>query len=235
VARSAPALDVPEVDGEKPKGHACRIGLAYDEAFHFYYDDNIRRLEALGAELVRFSPVHDAALPPVDGIYLGGGYPEAHAEALAANASMRGAIADFASKNGPIYAECGGLMYLTRAIRTLDGRAHAMVGLIEAEAAMCEKLQALGYVEVETQDRSPLGAAGLRFRGHQFRYSELRGLAPGGDGIYTVRKRRGGEVTREGYRFKNVLASYVHAHWASNPVAAQGFVASCAAFRAANR
>ncbi|WP_437647626.1 cobyrinate a,c-diamide synthase [Sorangium sp. So ce362] len=236
-----------------------RLGVAFDEAFHFYYADNLRRLEAAGAELVRFSPIRDARLPDVDALYLGGGYPEAHAERLTENAALRAEIRAFAGRGGPIYAECGGLMYLTEAIRTLDGRAHPMVGLVPAEAVMCEKLQALGYVEVETQARTILGGAGLRFRGHQFRYSELRPTQPAQapaspepppapaaqapapspaaqapspiEHAYSVRRRRGGQVAREGYWAQRVLASYVHAHWASNPLVPEGLVASAAAHR----
>ncbi|WP_438007660.1 cobyrinate a,c-diamide synthase [Sorangium sp. So ce321] len=294
-ATTTPAAGEARAGAARPR---ARLGVAFDEAFHFYYADNLRRLEAAGAELVRFSPIRDARLPDVDGLYLGGGYPEAHAERLAENAAMRAEIRAFADRGGPIYAECGGLMYLTEAIRTLDGRAHPMVGLVPAEAVMCEKLQALGYVEVETQARTILGGAGLRFRGHQFRYSELRPArtepppaqaepppaqaepppaqaepppapaaqtsptppaahasptsqappagasapaAPAAPALaeaplpiehaYSVRRRRGGQVAREGYRAQSVLASYVHAHWASNPLVPEGLVASAAAHR----
>jgi cobyrinic acid a,c-diamide synthase len=239
IARAAPEIDrasaasgppvielpasVTALAGAPPR---CRIGLAFDEAFHFYYEDNLRRLEQLGAELVRFSPIHDAALPAVDGLYFGGGYPELHAEALSANAAMRAGVAAFAAARGPIYAECGGLMYLASGIRTLDARLHAMVGILPGCAEMRDRLVALGYVEVETQEPTLLGGPGLRFRGHQFRYSELR-LDGEVDTVYTVRRRRGGEVTREGYRIGATLASYVHAHWASNPLAARGLVAAC--------
>jgi len=228
IARRAPALPVIE---DAPVAAAvarrCRIGLALDEAFHFYYDDNLRRLEQLGAELVRFSPVHDVRIPDVDGLYLGGGYPEVHAAALAANQTMRADVAAFAAAGRPIYAECGGLMYLARQIETLDGQRHAMAGVIPGEVAMRDRLVALGYVEVETQAPTSLGGPGLRFRGHQFRYSELT-LTGEVDHVYTVRRRRGGEVTHEGYRLGHTLASYVHAHWASNPMAARGLVDACA-------
>jgi cobyrinic acid a,c-diamide synthase len=231
LARAAPPLsDLPEPEQRARPAIRCRIGVAMDEAFHFYYEDNLRRLEALGAELVRFSPVHDERLPDVDGLYLGGGYPEVHAGALAGNTSMRRDVADFARAGGPIYAECGGLMYLCAAIRTLDGSVHPMVGILPAEAEMRERLQALGYVEVETQAATLFGPAGLRFRGHQFRYSELRMLDAVAS-VYSVRKRRSGEITREGYHEGNTLASYVHAHWASNPLPAQGFVAACERWR----
>jgi cobyrinic acid a,c-diamide synthase len=219
---------------DEPPRVSCRIGLAFDEAFHFYYDDNLRRLEQLGAELVRFSPIRDARLPDVDGLYFGGGYPEVHAEALAANTAMRGDVAAFAAAGGPIYAECGGLMYLATAIRTSDGRSHAMVGILGGDVEMRDRLVALGYVEVETQEPTLLGGAGLRFRGHQFRYSDLK-LTAEVDHVYTVRRRRGGEVTREGYRIGNTLATYVHTHWASNPLAARGLVAACAEYRSRAR
>lgn len=229
LARAAPLLpESPATERIVREGARCRIGLAFDEAFHFYYDDNLRRLESLGAELVRFSPIHDAHLLDVDGLYFGGGYPEVHAEALSRNQSMRKDVAAFAEAQGPIYGECGGLMYLSNGIRTLDGVLHPMVGLIPGEAEMKDRLQALGYVEVEMKGETMLGPSGLRFRGHQFRYSDFR-LPAEVECTYSVRRRRGGEVFQEGYRKGSTLASYVHAHWASNPLLAQGFVQACAA------
>src|SRR5581483_7347667 len=121
------------------------------------------------AEIVRFSPIADRSLPAVDGLYFGGGYPEAHAERLSANESMLAEVRRFAREGRPIYAECGGLMYLCEAIRTLDGRRHPMAALLPGVAGMNDRLQALGYVEVETTRATILGGAGLRFRGHQFR------------------------------------------------------------------
>jgi cobyrinic acid a,c-diamide synthase len=231
LARAAPPLP----DGEAPRprrvapaGRRPRIGLAFDEAFHFYYEDNLARLEGLGAELVRFSPVHDDRLPEVDGLYFGGGYPETVAAELARNQAMIAAVRRFADWGGPIYAECGGLMYLAREIRARDAQRHAMVGLIAGDVVVHDKLQALGYVEVETQAPTILGPAGLQFRGHQFRYSELTNLPPDGDRRYRVRRRRDGAVHDEGFATGNVLASYVHAHWASNPAAAAAFVDACA-------
>jgi cobyrinic acid a,c-diamide synthase len=240
LARTAPPLDVADAAPPRAAVRArCRIGIAYDEAFHFYYEDNLRRLESEGAELVRFSPMRDAAVPDVDGVYLGGGYPEMNAAALAANGSMRASIATFAAAGGPIYAECGGLMYLTEAIVTKGGERYPMVGLLPTDAKMCSKLQALGYVEVETQAKTILGGAGARFRGHQFRYSELSPpLVPSVPSatrkartVYSLRRRRGDETSIEGYAVGNVLASYVHAHWASNPSVPRELVASCARFR----
>jgi cobyrinic acid a,c-diamide synthase len=227
-ANAAPAVEfesparVPTVSDSR-----CRIGIAHDEAFHFYYEYNLALLERLGAELVYFSPISDPNLPDVDGIYIGGGYPEMHAEALAANRSMREAIASFAAGGGPVYAECGGLMYLSSGITTPDKRSFPMVSVIPGHTIMHGRLQAIGYVEVETETDSVIGLAGLRFRGHQFRYSEL--IVPAAlNRAYRITTHHDDRPMREGYCLKNVLASYVHAHWASNPGIAAHLVEVCA-------
>jgi cobyrinic acid a,c-diamide synthase len=208
----------------------CKIAIAFDEAFHFYYEYNLALLRSLGAEISYFSPISDRKLPDVDCIYLGGGYPELHAEALAANRSMREQIAAFAAAGGLVYGECGGLMYLTSGITDVDGRYFPMAGVIPGETVMHDRLQALGYVEVETETESVIGPAGIRFRGHQFRYSELkpdRHMKP----AYRMTRHYDGHVFPEGYRLNNVLASYVHAHWASNPSIAAAFIQACVRHR----
>lgn len=230
LARTAPSLDLAGEDsGKKPTalGVRCRIGVARDAAFHFYYPDNLRRLEALGVELVPFSPIADAELPKVDGLYIGGGYPELYAEQLAGNRSMRRSVLQFADSERPVYAECGGMMYLTEQLQTLDGRRHEMVGVFDARAVMSPKLKALGYVEATLRHDSILGAAGQTFKGHQFRYSELEGKLSRAEMLYDVQKRRGGAPFAEGYQRGKVVASYVHAHWASNPQIAESWVQSC--------
>ncbi|MBV8774696.1 MAG: cobyrinate a,c-diamide synthase [Deltaproteobacteria bacterium] len=228
VANTAPPLEcelpVIRQPASTPK---CRIGIALDDALHFYYEYNLALLQSLGAELVYFSPVSDRQLPDVDGIYLGGGYPELHAEALSSNRSMREQISEFAAAGGAVYGECGGLMYLSSGITTLDGKYFPMAGVIPGHTTMHERLQALGYVEVETTTDSVIGGEGTRFRGHQFRYSELkprRELKT----AYRMRRHYDGRLLPEGYQLKNVLASYVHAHWASNPAIAEHLVEACA-------
>ncbi len=204
----------------------CRIGIAFDEAFHFYYEDNLAQLEAAGARLIRFSPIHDSKLPDVSGIYLGGGYPEEYAVELAANESMRREIAAFASSGGVVYGECGGLMYLSSALRTLKGTCYPMCGVFRATITMRDRIQALGYVEVETSCDSILGPAGVRFRGHQFRYSDIEvsdSLSRG----FTMTRRRDGKSFQEGYQIGRALGSYVHAHWASNPDIPASIVKAC--------
>jgi cobyrinic acid a,c-diamide synthase len=230
LARSSPPLEVPFPQNAVPAAARCRIAIAYDDAFHFYYEDNLRRLEELGVELIRFAPIRDRALPKADGLYLGGGYPEVMARELASNSSMLQGIRRFAADGHPIYAECGGLMYLSEGIRTLDGAHWPMLALLPGVAAMAESLQALGYVEVETRAPSILGPAGLHFRGHQFRYSTLdaTGSQLHADPAYTVAPKWGASF-QEGFACGNVLGSYVHAHWASNPAVAEGFVSSCLA------
>jgi len=200
--------------------------VARDVAFCFYYQDNLALLEAAGAELVSWSPLRDAMLPAVDGLYLGGGYPELHAPTLSANKTMREAVCAFADARRPIYAECGGLMYLAAAIEDLDGVNHAMVGLLPTIVRMRPRRLSLAYTEVTLQGASPLGAAGAA-RGHEFHFSSLDPVPAAVPRVYRLR-RRGGAEQDEGYLIGNALLSYVHLHFASNPEVAARFVAACA-------
>ncbi|MFZ5863188.1 MAG: cobyrinate a,c-diamide synthase [Nitrospirota bacterium] len=219
LAERAPPLDIPAPPTVLPR-RGRRIGVARDEAFSFYYPDNLDLLETAGAELIFFSPLRDEALPPcLDGIYLGGGYPELHAARLAAGEPMREAIARFGREGKSIYAECGGLMYLTRALHTLDGARHPMVGLLPGEVRMLARRKTLGYREVEALEDLPHLAKGARARGHEFHYSEwVDEPEPTGELVraYAVAGRRGEPAGVEGYRWRNVVASYIHLHFASD-------------------
>jgi cobyrinic acid a,c-diamide synthase len=201
------------------RGHSryrARVGVARDAAFCFYYEDNLDWLRACGAELVEFSPIADGSLPAgLDGIYFGGGYPELHAEALAVNTSMREAVAQFVARDAPVYAECGGFMYLTEAIVDREGRTWPMVGIFPTRARMQERLEKLGYVEVKTA----CGAA----RGHEFRFSAIDAMP---DSVPRVYQRHA-----EGYRVHATLGSYVHLHFLSCPRLAQAFVEECEKWR----
>ncbi|HWO11327.1 MAG TPA: cobyrinate a,c-diamide synthase [Polyangiaceae bacterium] len=225
LARGAPPLGASPTLAKAPSAGRCRIGVADDAAFHFYYEANLHLLEQAGATLVRFSPLADASVGDLDGVYIGGGYPELYARELADNRSMLESLRALARAGKPVYAECGGLMYLSDAIVTLDGAVHPMLGLVPGRAVMTEKLQALGYVEVETREETPLGRAGTRFRGHQFRYSRFEG---GAAARYELSIGRTGARAAEGYGSGNVLGSYVHAHWSSTPAIPGCFVARCA-------
>ena len=202
-----------------------RVGVAYDQAFCFYYPDNLELLEAEGAELVRFSPLNDQVLPDVDMLYLGGGYPELHGKALAGNVIMRTAIRQFAEQGGTIYAECGGMMYLTQAIRDFAGTAHEMVGLFSAEAVMNKPCLTLGYRTLELSQDCILGASGVIARGHEFHYSTLvpRGLL---DYACALRDAQGNSKGQDGLSVGNTMALYTHLHFASQPLIAKSLVSS---------
>ena len=206
-------------------GRAVRIGVAKDVAFCFYYPDNLELLEAEGAELVSFSPLNDQILPDVDMLYLGGGYPELHGEVLARNVTMRTAIQQFAERSGTIYAECGGMMYLTQAIRDFTGTSHEMVGLFPAEAVMQKSGLVLGYRTVECSQDCILGASGSTARGHEFHYSTL---VPKGklDYVCALHDVRGEPKGSDGLVVGNVLALYAHLHFASRPQIAKSLVSS---------
>ncbi|UMQ56603.1 cobyrinate a,c-diamide synthase [Leptospira interrogans] len=227
IANSAPEISIP-VSNINTTLKRCKIGIAMDSAFHFYYEENLMRLRQAGAELVFFSPLSDSKLTDVDGLYFGGGYPEVFAPTLSKNKSLLNYIRDLSYKNIPIYAECGGLMYLSKGIKVVEGEFFPMLGLISATSIMEKKLKALGYVEVTTKKETIFGEVGLRFRGHQFRYSDLElDKSNPIELVYNLRKRKSDQVSEEGYSKNSILASYIHAHWASNPNLAEGFVQSC--------
>lgn len=204
-----------------------RFGVARDEAFCFYYPDNLEWLERAGADLIFFSPLHDTRLPPdLHGLYLGGGYPELHAPALAANSSMRTAIHTFVEQDGLVYAECGGLMYLTRGLHEADGRVLPFVGIYPTLVRMLPRLKTLGYVEVTSETLTGSLLSGSA-RGHLFHYSELEEEACWDSTItplYRVRHGAGTDSQRLGYRYKQCMASYVHLHFGSNPTWAASLV-----------
>jgi len=199
-----------------------RIGVARDRAFCFYYPENLRLLEAAGAELVEFSPLTAEQLPEnLAGLYLGGGYPELHAEQLAQNRQLREQIKQLADEGLPIYAECGGFMYLCQAIDSL-----AMCGVFPAQAKMLARRKALGYRQLEFIGDTPLGEMGTQVRGHEFHYSEVE-MPESVERCYALSRRGGENLGIEGYRYKNVLGSYLHLHFASNPQVAENFVSFC--------
>lgn len=208
------------------KRHRARIGIARDIAFQFYYPENLERLEAAGAELVFWSPLEDRVLPDVEGLYFGGGYPELHARALAENVSARQAVKAFAGAGKPVYAECGGLMFLAETLEDLDGVTHQMVGILPSTVRMRPRRLTLSYTEVEFTAESPLGPAGSLSRGHEYHYSTLDPVPVSVQRAYALRQPRGGERA-EGYLVGNTLMSYVHLHFGSNPELADRFVESC--------
>jgi cobyrinic acid a,c-diamide synthase len=207
----------------------CRVGLASDSAFCFVYQENLRLLESFGAELVPFSPLADQALPPgLSGLYLPGGYPELRAGDLAANERLRSQVRGLALAGLPVYAECGGFMYLMRSLRT-GGDTFPMAGVFDMDCAMEERFQALGYRQATFAAPCPLGPAGTVVRGHEFHYSRAMGLDPEARPMYGLDGRAGPLDQPEGFLKGNTLGSYVHLHFGSNPDAARSFADLCAA------
>jgi cobyrinic acid a,c-diamide synthase len=189
-----------------------RIGIARDATFCFVYPQSLEALAAAGAEIVPFSPLTEIELPEdLDGLYLPGGYPELAAAALSANRPMRDAIKKAADGGLPIVAECGGLIYLSEGIRTVDGRFHDLCGVLPAPCEMHPKRVALGYRQLTLTENGPFGPSGTVLRGHEFRYSEIDRTAL--DTLsqpLMVSDRRGRPCATDGYRVGNVWASYAH-------------------------
>nr|BBH92776.1 cobyrinic acid a,c-diamide synthase [Thermogemmatispora argillosa] len=237
LARQAPPLVEREAQDEltaEADHERVRLALAYDEAFNFYYPDTLDLLRQAGAELVPFSPLRDRQLPAdCSGLYLGGGFPEEHAAQLAANEELRQALASLVAAGLPCYAECGGLMYLCRHLRTASGEVYPMLGLIERECIMESGSAALqiGYRLAQAQRENVLLPRGVQVRGHEFHYSRLdRGPAPA-EAAYLLSSPDGQHQQFEGFARGNLLASYVHLSFSGFPEAAWRFVAAARRWR----
>ena len=219
----APAVEAARRREARRDGVRARIAVARDAAFCFYYQDNLDLLTQLGAELVSFSPISDRELPGgISGMYLGGGYPELHAAALSRNEPMLRAIRGFAASGRPVYAECGGFMYLAEAIVDSAGGEHPMAAVFPTRARMQPRLAALGYVQpAPTEDA--LWASGCEsLRGHEFRYSTIDPMPAAIARAY--------RDPAQGYRVQSVLGSYIHLHFLGSPGFAERFVEHCARY-----
>jgi cobyrinic acid a,c-diamide synthase len=206
-----------------PCSDTVRLGIARDKAFCFYYEDNFDLLLDAGAELFFFSPLEDTFLPEgLDGLYLGGGYPELYADQLSANQQMRRSVRDWAMAGKVLYAECGGFMYLSQSLKDLEGKAHPMAGVFPVQSTMQERRAALGYREVFLKKDCLLGPAGACLRGHEFHYSTISAMDSAVEQIYDY-----GEREVAGYLYKNVLAGYLHVHFGFSPQAAEAFINAC--------
>jgi cobyrinic acid a,c-diamide synthase len=219
-----------------PSNQNVRIGVAKDKAFCFYYQDNLDLLAAAGAEIVPFSPLTDSCLPDnLDGLYLGGGYPELYAETLSQNQGLNAQIKQAATGDMPIYGECGGFMYLGQSIQDKNGRQHPMAGIFPFKFKMLNKLKSLGYREITLANDTILGKSGSVMRGHEFHYSEITGPNDSETvslpTAYKVTTRAGLDKTPQGYQFKRCLGSYLHLHFGSNPDIAKTFITSCRRYK----
>jgi cobyrinic acid a,c-diamide synthase len=230
IARQATPLQGGAPASEAAGGPLVRIGIARDAAFGFYYPGDLDALRSAGAELVDFSALHDSHLPPVDGVFIGGGFPETHMEALAANESLRRELHDAIEAGLPAYAECGGLMYLARGIEW-NGRAAPMVGVIPADIVMHRRPVGRGYVHLRETGLGPWPRPPAPLiHAHEFHYSSVENLAPDVAFAYDVERGHGIDGRHDGIVHKNLLASYAHLRdVAGNPWARRfvDFVRSC--------
>lgn len=198
-------------------GEGLTLAVADDEAFSFYYPDNLALLERAGVTLVRFSPLHDAVLPDCQMIWLGGGYPELHARALAANAPMLAQLRAAHERGVAIYAECGGLMYLGTTLEDAQGEVYAMANILPGDSKMGKRLTRFGYCEAQSEQQTLLAAPGEELRGHEFHYSDFTARLPA---VMACRKTRDGVVLQRwqgGWQLGNTFASYLHVHFAQRP------------------
>jgi cobyrinic acid a,c-diamide synthase len=229
IAASAPPLNTPEQTAlpARPLNRgSLRIGVARDRAFCFYYEDSLELLRRLGAELVSFSPIADSTLPPgLKGLFLGGGYPELYAKALAENAAMRGSIREALASGLPCVAECGGFMYLHQSLEDQEGAVWPMAGVLPGGCRKTSRLVRFGYAAYAARTDNLLCRAGEILRGHEFHYWESDD--PGG--VFLARKNSGAEwpaIVATG----NLFAGFPHFHFCSNPDTAARFLERCAAF-----
>lgn len=220
VMKSAPALKS-DVSIEKPaipERKGVRIGVLKDKAFQFYYPENLHMLDERGAEIVEIDALKDTRLPDVHALYIGGGFPETQALSLAQNASLLKDIKRQGRKGMPIYAECGGLMFLGKEIE-INHDVIEMVGLLPLRFTMKKKPVAHGYTVVEVTDKNPYFEVGRELKGHEFHYSEVTGIESDKDMGFTFRMKRGTGI-RDGYDgivYKNICATYTHLHALGSP------------------
>lgn len=193
------------------------LALAEDEAFNFYYPDNLEMLEQAGVKIQRFSPLHDRALPDCQMVWLGGGYPEVHGAKLAANTRMLESIQHAHQQRIPIYAECGGLMYLGESLTDGDGETHAMCGVLPGHSQMGKRLTRFGYCEATAKQDTLLAKKGETLRGHEFHYSDFNSPLPAA--LDCCKWRDGVAISRwqGGFQHEATFASYLHVHFAQRP------------------
>ncbi len=214
LARSAPALEPQQerpATGERQETELARIGVFRDAAFQFYYPDNLEALEREGARLIEVSPIHDATLPAVDALYIGGGFPETLALSLSNNRPFRDSLRRAIEAGLPVYAECGGTVYLGEKL-LFEGKEYPMVGALPVVFAFRAKPQGHGYTVLEVAAENPFYAAGETVRGHEFHYTYMQSSAKDLRFAFRVRRGFGFDGESDGLCHRNVLACYTHVH-----------------------
>jgi cobyrinic acid a,c-diamide synthase len=240
VARGAPPMgdtcraadfDRPTASPEAGRPASARIGILRDSAFQFYYPENIEALQAAGAEIVFVSPLREDTLPDVDALYIGGGFPETHAQELAANTGFSRRMRELVEGGFPVYAECGGLMYLGEDL-VLEGKSFPMAGVLPLSFGLFKRPQGHGYTVVTVEGENPYYPVGAEVRGHEFHYSRvLRWSGSESDFVFKMQRGVGIHGDRDGIVHKNVLATYTHIHALGNPGWASALVRNAVAYR----
>ena len=226
LAATAPDIDLTAPDLPQV-GTGLRIAVARDEAFCFYYEDNMTALRDMGAEIVEFSPIREEKLPEnCQGLLLGGGYPELHAQQLSENEAMRRSVCQALAVGMPCIAECGGFMYLHETVEYPAGMRYPMCGVIPGMVYYTGKLGRFGYIELTANEDSILGPAGTKLRGHEFHYFDS---TDNGEAL-TARKPRRKRNWQCAHARGNLLCGFPHLYFYSNPNCAQSFLEACAAF-----
>jgi len=213
---------------EKPKKNRSRkvkIGVIFDSVFHFYYPENLEALSQEGGELIFINSLHDR-LPEIDGLYIGGGFPEFFLSQLEANRRLREDIHQAIEEGLPCYTECAGLMYLCQSIHW-QNRSYEMVGIIPASVEWSSKPKGHGYVMAEVVRENPFYPVGTILRGHEFHHSKLS-FSNRLDCLYQIRRGNGIDGQRDGILYKNMVASYTHVHALGTPKWAEAFVSLAA-------
>lgn len=237
IAASAPPADsAPRLSWPSPVvEQTVRIGVVRDASLWFYYPENLEALSRAGADLVEVSLLRDSHWPELDGLYLGGGFPETQAESMSGNMEIKEHVLALSRSGLPIYAECGGLMYLCREL-VLEGGIYPMVGLFSARVLVESKPQGHGYTRVEVARPNPFHTQGARFSGHEFHYSQCSLSAEDNPGhCFQMLRGTGLGQGRDGFLYRNTLACYTHLHALSAPDWAGNFVRACSVYRESRR
>jgi cobyrinic acid a,c-diamide synthase len=207
------------------------IGIIRDSAFQFYYPENLEALERRGARLVTINALQDTFLPELDGLYIGGGFPETHAEQLAANDQLRKSLRSAIEAGLPVYAECGGLMYLGRNLE-IEGKTYPMVQALPMDFRLEQKPQGHGYTELEVVNTNPFYPVGTTLRGHEFHYSRVTRFELNPESLAFAMRRGSGILDRkDGVCYKNTLATYSHVHAIGTPEWAEGLIRRALAYQ----
>ncbi len=209
---------------------SVKIGVCKDAVFQFYYEDNLEELERQGAKLIFFSPLSDKTIPDVDLIYIGGGFPETNAEKLSQNSEFKKELKSLIEKGLPVYAECGGLLYLSKNIK-VENKNYPMVDIFHINFDFAKRPQGHGYTIIKAEKDTPFFKAGTEIKGHEFRYSRISKIENNVDMAFSVKRGMGIKEKQEGLVYKNTFATYTHIHSLGLPIWAKNIVKKAKEFK----